>query len=301
MESEQDAFDAVQKEKAELGIVDEPIVEPVVETPEEKETPAEVVPAKEDEPAPEPVSARALKPEEGKELKQFKAELQEKLQKDFDEKFEKLKAEVATAKPSETKVENLEEDIKALAKELNFDEEKTRKIILVARKGVELSPEDKTALEEFKATRSQREQEAVQRAEREQEQIFNEEFSAVLPSIKTQYPNATDEQIAQAKAQLDELAHSEKYHEMDMDYILFKEREALGKILFSPRMKTFEAGRPSMVEAETDEFPDFDPNMTPAQFEAFEKRRERAVDNSGKEKIRITTRDDRGNVIEREE
>ena len=184
----------------------------------------------------------------------------------------------------------LEEDVKILAAELDFDADKVRKIIETARKGLILSPEDKQALEEFKSTKADREA-------KEQESIFNEEWTA-LP-VKTQFPNASEEQLALAKETMDELAHSEKYHDVDMDYILFKEKETFDKILFSPKQTTFESGKFTPTATEDAEFPEFHPNMSPAEFERFEKAREKATENLGRDKMLMRTTDDAGRSVEK--
>lgn len=300
-QTDQQAFDEVQAEKAKLGIVDAP--EPESEEPAET-TPADIPepearePKTEEEPDPSKVADREPEPTP-KDFKAYKAELRAELQADYDKKFEDLKAELTKGKIDETTTEHLEDDIEALAKELDFDPAKTRKLIEVARKGVQtLSPEDKQALDEYKADKASRTQQAE---EKEQQQIFETEWTGVLPSLKTQFPNATSEQIEAAKAQLDELAHSEKYHQTDLDYVLFKEREAISKTLFSPKRATFESARPVAVETDTDEWPEITANMTPNQIASAEKKRERIMSAMPGDKLRITTRDDSGKVVERYE
>lgn len=298
-DSEQAAFDAVQAEKEELGIPTEtvetsepetPIVEPAAE-----ET-TEVAPKAEEEPEdPEEPSNRAPT---SKDFKEYKKTLKEELQADFDQKLEKMKEEFSKKAPDEVTTENLEDDVKALAEKLELDPEKTKAIIEVARKGLEpLSAEDKALLEDVKKDRETRQQEL---ADREQEEIFRTEWEALVPALKQKFPNATDAQLKAAKEKMDELSHTEKYNLTDLDYVLFKETEAFGKVLFSPKQATFESARPVTFD-ETDEFPEFSPNMTPAQFANFEKKREQATESMDGEKIRITTRDDRGNIVERYE
>jgi hypothetical protein len=69
--------------------------------------------------------------------------------------------------------------------------------------------------------------------------------------------------------------------------------------LFSPKQKTFESGRLAPVATEEGEFPDFRPNMTPAEFAAFEKARERATENLGRDKMLMRTTDDAGRSVEK--
>lgn len=283
-----------EMEKLGLKPAEPEVVEPTETTqedePEVAPEPEKVEP--EAKPKPDEVAEREPTP---KDFKAYKQELRTELQADFDKKLEEFKQEALKTAP---KTEILEDEVVALAKELDFDPAKTRRLIEVARKGIELTPEDKKALEDFKSQEATRKEQAE---EAEQKQIFETEWTSVLPSLQKEYPNASPEQIATVKAQLDELSHSEKYHEAEMDYILFKERETIGKALFSPKKSTFESARLAPIDTDTDEWPEITADMTPNQILAAEKRREAITDGLGRDKIRITTRDDRGRIIEREE
>ena len=280
-------------EKAELGIVDEPKAEEVVvvEPKEEKETPEE----KTEEPKPAPIKEDEEEEEDKKpfNFKEYKKTLREELQKDFDAKLEKLREENGKKAPEEKTTDDLEADIEALSKELDFDKDKTRKLIEVARKGLEMSPADKEMLETLKARDE----------EREQQDIFNSEWSSLTKTLKAQFPNATDEQIQVAKEQMEELAFTENYHEKELDYVLFKEKAIFDKILFSPKQKTFETGRvhetheTEILSATAENIAD----MNPAQFDAWEKKREAQLSTGEREKVRVTSRDDRGRIVERYE
>lgn len=291
------AIKEMEDERAALGLPEsESVEEPTKETPEEPAKPAET--DEEKEPKPEEVSDK--EPEEKfdfKDAKDYKKQLREELQSDFDQKLEKaieeLRKENTKAKPDETATENLEEEIAKLAEEKEIDPEVLSRIIEVARKGVQQSPEDKALLEEVKVMQQERE-------EREQKDIFETEWKGVLPSLKEQFPNASEEQLTKAKEQIDELSHSEKYHDKDMDYVVFKEKEAIGKTLFSPKKSTFESARP-VSHDENDEFPDIRTDMSPAEFEKAEKTRAKFLDSMDSPKLRVTSRDDGGRVVERYE
>lgn len=298
-DSEQAAFDAVQAEKDELGIPKETVETPEPEAPvvtPAAEEPTEVAPKTEEEPQnPDEPSNRAPT---SKDFKEYKRTLKEELQADFDKKLEEMKAEFGKKTPDEVATENLEDDVKALADKLELDPEKTKAIIDIARKGLEpLSPEDKAALADYKKDKEARQQEL---ADREQEEIFRNEWEALLPSLKQKFPNATDAQIKAARDKMDELSHTEKYNLTDLDYVLYKEAETIGKVLFSPKQATFESARPVTID-DTEEFPEFRSNMSPAEFARFEKGREKAMETMGNEEVLITTRDDRGNIVERRE
>lgn len=304
MESEADAIAADEAMMKELGI--DPAEAEPAEQPETTPEEAPVVPdTKEDDEDPEEPSdedEKQVPTRKPNAFKEFKAELKaefaherEKLVSDYESKLEALRKESTKDKPDADKTQEQEDEIKELAKELNFDEAKTRRLIEVARKGVEtLSTEDREALKEYRESKQTREQE---RESREQDEIFATEWSALLPSIKQQYPNASDEQLAAAKEKMDELSHSEKFHETDLDYVFFKNPDAFKTVLFSPKQKTFESGRPAPEES--DELPEFDPSMTPAQFERWEKRQQAIMDSSPQQKVRINTRDDMGHIVER--
>ena len=297
------AFEAAQAERAELGLPVEPeAVEPAetIPTVEPEAKPETVEPTVEpnpEEPATEPKEdPTAVSKSEPQTFKDYKAHLRAELQKDYDEKVEKLKEEYEKGKPNETVTENLEDDVKALAKELDFDEDKTRKLIEVARKGISINPEDKKLLDELK---TERERLAELTAEKEQEAIFEEDiWKPAELALKAQYPNATPDQWAIVKDQLDELSHSEKYVDAEVDYILFKEKELLGKTLFSPKQATFESARPASTESGTDEWPEITDGMTPAQLEALDKKRDAILSGMPGDRVKVTTRDDSGHIVE---
>lgn len=331
---EQAAFESVQAEKKELGIVDE--AEEKEESTESKEDEkseedgeiSKKEEVDEEDDSDEDKSDKKDKSEDDsedddeesdddeearhprkqvsiREFKDYKKTLKAELQADFDAKYEKLVQESKKPDSDGKKSNVLETDIEALAKELNFDKEKTRKIIEVARKGLELSPEDRAMLDEFKDSREYIKQKKDQDFRRDQEAIFNGEWGALQKTLKEQYPNASDEQISKAKAEMDKLSHEEKYHKLDLGEILAAKKQSFDKVLFSPKKATFESGRPHAHEDDSDEdlsaTPEKISKMTPAQFDAFEKRREAAFEDGGREKMRITTTDDRGRTVERYE
>lgn len=339
---DQKAFEAVQAEKAEAGIPtdegsekeegadeerpeasekneegkEEESGDEVEEESEEKsdddaEDDAVEEESKEDEESDEDDDAppEKISPKAYKDLKRG-------LKADYEKKLDAFKAEYAKNNPNSDKGKELEADVKALAKELNFDEDKTRKLIETARKGLEMTPEDRQFIKDQK---EYFEKQKNVDFKREQESIFNGEWGAALPAIKAQYPNATEEQLAKAKTALDVISHSEKYHNLDMSDIVkifgdkeFKYKDKDGKVqtlpplsktLFSPKNKSFESGRPTTAVDD-----DFDPSapvnlsdMTPAQFAEFEKKREAHLSDGPRPKVKVTSRDDRGRIVEREE
>ena len=189
-----------------------------------------------------------VKPDENKSrqsrapFREARERMKEGLEKKYEEKFGKeindLKSQLEEMKKgnlTKTETTDLKADIESLATELKLDPVALEKIISVSRKGVDSElTQVKNKLSEYESKEKERSEERIIA---EQEEIFNEEFKEVLPSIKEQFPNASREQIEAAKEKLDELAHSEKYAEVELDYVLYKEKEELGKILFSPKVR----------------------------------------------------------------
>lgn len=146
-----------------------------------------------------------------------------------------------------------------------------------------------------------REKEAWQ----QDQEVFNSEWTKTESRFKEMYPNATPEQISAAKAKMDELAHSRKYHRYEMDYILFKEKAFFDKTLFSPKKKTFESA--STAPNASEEFDEGDVDFsklsdnppTPGELERMEKRRNAAIDDSPQEKLTLHTTDESGRRVTR--
>lgn len=312
-DTEQAAIEADNAEMNELGLTPaEPeVAEQAEPTPEA--APADPTPTEEEEeeegeepkePSDEEDPTKQAPTKKTNPFKAFKEKLQTefehertKLQEDFDAKLDLLRKELSKPAPSADAVQETEDAIKALSEDLKLDPEKTKRFIEVARKGIEtLTPEDRALLQEARDLKATRETELAAATAKE---AFETEWSAVLPSLKAQYPNASDEQITAAKAKMTELAKDEKFAGKELDYVLFKNADDFKKALFSPKQKTFETSRPAPDG--TEEYPEFDPNMTPAQFEAWEKREAAMLADSPGDKVRITTRDEFGHVVERSE
>jgi hypothetical protein len=133
----------------------------------------------------------------------------------------------------------LSEEFVQAAKEMGVeDPENLKKLADLVGKQVrssidsELKPLKDTAssLQEWQEERAQRNE-----YEESMEQ-FNSEWAEVLPVIEQNY-RPTPTQAKQAETLLSELAHSEDYHDKELDYILFKEQDKFEAILGNPRRK----------------------------------------------------------------
>lgn len=258
--------------------------EPVEETPAEKPKVEEKVEEPEKKPEEEP------KKEEEKEVfkkrsiydeyKDKKSEL--KSEKELREKFEsentELKDKLEALKNADTPKEkqDAQDDIDELAKEINADPEAIRKLQKVFLKGIKPTNDEnlKKDLEDFKSWKTQNQKVM-------QTQQFDTEFETVLPQIKLDFPKATDEELKTIKKSLDTISHSKEYHDKSLDYVVFKEKEAL-TALISPKKKGMETKERKDIEV--DNFV-FDPNaditkLSAPDFVKWEKAYKKATESS---------------------
>lgn len=320
---EQKAFDEVQAQKAEIGIVDtaEDTTEEdknSEESTEEKDDSKENNESEEseededesddDEEESEEDSDESDEDdsddeesdddEETHHPKQVSLKEYKNMKRELRDEIKKLKDEYSKKAPDEKVKTSIDDRAKKLAASLDFDVDKVKLILEEARdvaldefqsKNV-MSEEDKKTFDSIKQ----------QRFVESQEKIFNTQWDKTIGEIKKSYPNATPEQITKARSEMDALAHSKQHHTHEMEYILFKEKQKFDKILFSPKQKTFESSRPSVQSEEDTDFPEFNPNMSPAEFERFEKRRQ-SFSDTGREKVKVTGMNPKSGKIETRE
>lgn len=112
-----------------------------------------------------------------------------------------------------------------------------------------LSEEQKTALQEAELIKA--------------EKAYDTEYSTVaVPQLKSFFPQATEAQILAAKEEVEKLACTEKYLKSPLDYIVFKEKDALSAI-FAPDRKGPEPTRPSPRGKQSYTSQDFEGGKTP--------------------------------------
>lgn len=123
------------------------------------------------------------------------------------------------------------DQIKAWAEKNSYEPEEIEGLVGIIRAGAEVNQE--TVLKNVFGEGANVEviREAVKIAkETKMAAQFDGEFKQVLPDIRKQYPNATEEQITEARKKLDEISHSQWGHDKDLDYILFKKKDELDKV-----------------------------------------------------------------------
>jgi len=262
----------VKKEYAAAGVdlpelKDAPKEEPKEETPK-------------DDPAPEPEKDEEKEPLQDKPKEPRKRSIYDDLK---DERKDRKDAETRAADAEKQRDELAEklrlategkgtdidaaEDAIAYAIKIGADPDLVQRIISDARKGVkpELDEDTKKDLADFKAWKSSN-------AKTVETQMFNDEFERTLPALKSYFPNASDDEMKVIKGQLDTISHSKEWHDKDLDYIAFKNKDTLGALV-SPKKRGMEGKGRADADAAADF--EFDPNadytkMSPKEKEKWE-------------------------------
>lgn len=173
------------------------------------------------------------------------AELEALLKQGKDAKTPKEQSEVA-------------DDIKAYAEKHNLDAGSVTDLIKVMeqRVGAQQLPEEVTKrlteLEGFKATK-----EAQEKRDAE-----DREIQAAAPTVKSNLEIHDDAELAKVMDEIVRLAHTKPFADKEVDYIVWKNKDALSKLV-SPKKPSFESGG-ARVEADAPAEVSFDGKMTPA-------------------------------------
>ena len=156
-----------------------------------------------------------------------------------------LKELAASAKRAKTPEEkqDVEDDIAVLADTIGGDPEAIKALTdfltkkLVKKDGVELSKEDLEAVRNFKDKQSKMDAEVD----------FKKEWKQFRPSLKQDFPNISDEDLEMVQSKIFELAHSKAFHDKEVDYIYFKNKESFSKLI-SPKRQAMEGGGQSRTD-----------------------------------------------------
>jgi hypothetical protein len=147
-------------------------------------------------------------------------------------------------------------DIQEYAKKHGLDadslDELTQVILSkVPKSESSLTPEEAEEWRKDRATAKQRE---------EDQSILNE-----APSVKKELGITDDVELQNVMKEVVRLAHTKAFHDKEVDYIVWKNREALSKLV-SPKKPSFEAGGQN-VEAAAEEEVTLSSKATPQQAE----------------------------------
>lgn len=223
---------------------EEPEEEPKgTEEPSEEEEPKEPKePVK--EPKPEERQQRTVPYGKLKQERQKTKVLEDKIS-EIGSRFEKLES-LITNLASGKKVEEdpIIKASKELAEQTGVDENLISGILSKAKEligGKELPKEVEEKLAKFDEILENTKKEKQILADSEN---FNSEWEEFVPELKKQYPNASDSMLKEAKAKLDDFAHSKEHHTHELDYILYKEKNTFDNLLkIAPKGKSGEKGR----------------------------------------------------------
>lgn len=279
MEPEKEALEAYHAEGVELPPEATPTAEPE-ETPAEPEAPAPEAETPEEEAAEEPDEPLQPEPQDApkkrsiyhdlkdtrKDLKTEK-ELREQAERERDDLRARLEAVDTAATPAER--QEAQDELEAFAKEINADPaaiKRMRDLFLKDLPKSEMPEELSSQLKEF--------QEWQKSNSAAMEQVeFEREFKATAPTLTKMFPNASAEETEAIKTKLQELAHTQAFHDKELDYIAFKNQDTLAALV-SPKKRGLEPkGRGETPEPTSF---NFDPNadiskMSAKDAEAWEK------------------------------
>lgn len=258
--------EAYKKELADAGVdvsdlKEEASEEPKEEVSEEPKEPNEPLTTEE----PKEQRKRSIYDEYKEKKSELKTEreLRADIERERDELREKLNAVATATTPTERA--DAQDELDAFASEIGADPQAIKRMRELFLKDVkpQVDPELAKDLQEFKAWKAQN-------SEVVEKQLFEQEFSKVTPTIKDMFPKVSPEELSAIKTRLDEIAHSKEYHDKDLDYVAFKNKEILSALV-SPKKRGLETrGR---ADAQGEESFDFDPNADYSKMSLKERER----------------------------
>ena len=176
-------------------------------------------------------------------------ELRETAERERDELKAKLDAVSNADTPQEKK--EASDDLEAFANEINADPATLRKMQSLFLKDVKATTDEGLAidLQEFKQWKSENSQ-VIEKSR------FEAEFQSVTPTLKELLPTASAEELQLVKEKVDEISHTKEFHDKDLDYVVFKNKDELSKLV-SPKKRGMEQKERKDVQ---DEVFDFNPD-----------------------------------------
>lgn len=224
------------------------------DAPKDPTVPQEPEAEKPEEPKePEP---EADKPEDKPDIKSKRS-----IYDDYKEKKQELKAAEERAAAAEAKAAELEsllqkqeeaetpaerkqaaKDLKEYASKYNYDAGSLEELRSIFAKDI-LSDEDKALLAEYKADKAARAKEAEDKA-----------ILDLAPTVKEQLSIHNDDELKVVMSEIVKLAHTDQFHDKEVEYIVWKNKDALSKLV-SPKRNSFETGdnrQPSQGKGEID-------------------------------------------------
>lgn len=145
--------------------------------------------------------------------------------KEWEVEVDALKDQLKKLSKGDTTEKEESDAIDVLAEEHDVSPELVKGILALTKKGVEIPKETQEKIDR-----------AAQASEEQEETTyFEKEWSGLTTVVEEEYPKSTKPQIKRARDLMDKLSHIEKYHDKDLDYILFKERNQFKDIFVEGR------------------------------------------------------------------
>jgi hypothetical protein len=171
----------------------------------------------------------------------------------------RLKGDTPPApKPEEKKPDTPADDLSAFAEENGLDAKGLNRLIEIITKRIpqaQLSEEEKADLASVREWRASN--------ERQQE---DQEVLSQATTVKAELGIADDAELQNVMKEIVRLAHTERFHDKEVGYIVWANKDALSKLV-SPKKPSFESGG-QQGEAAAEEEVDFSSGkVTPAQVE----------------------------------
>jgi hypothetical protein len=160
------------------------------------------------------------------------------------------------------------DDLEAYAQEHGLDAPALARLAEVIAKRIpaaQLSAEEKQQLSDLTAYKAKKDAEEARASE-------DREVLAAAPTVKTQLEIHDDAELDSVMKEVVRLSHTAEFHDKEVDYIVWKNRDALSKLV-SPKKPSFESGG-SPAEAAPDAEPDFSAGkgITPGMAEKAQTR-----------------------------
>jgi hypothetical protein len=189
----------------------------------------------------------------------------------------KTKLEALTTADQDDKQDAKDDLDKFLESHKEWDKEAINDLITLARTGEQKIDESLLKdIQDFKAWKTGQDKST-------EAQRFDSEFNSTVPALKSYFPNATDAEIAAMKPELDKIAHSDGWNDKSLDYIAYKHKPRLEKLLTPKKKGTEERGSVAVTEETETEFnsaPDFT-KMSASEIAAWEKQYKNAGTTEG--------------------
>lgn len=243
---------------------------PEVKAPEKKEEAKPIDPPADKDIEP---PARSTRPEKYIPIKQYVEEKKE-WKGTSDQKDARI-AELEKIAGIAEGTKRLDDAVTKYAEKYKVDMDTAREEVMKIKDILDLTAPPR---EESKAPKSEEDKEPTFSPEQQKlideaqeikaRDLYTTEFNeSAVPQLKALFPDATDAQLAEAKDEIEKLACTGKYLDKSLDYIAFKEKDALADIFQEPT-KGPEPKRPGPRGSGAPTALDFDSGKTP--FTALE-------------------------------